>query len=263
MSNAQAIIDAVRESNEAQEVEPGAILLVTMRDGSRGILDTDQYAVWPRRTQRSVTFADPAHFVDYVNRHDATRTELWADEATGAMVAILDAPDGGPGWCGHRATLKLQQTPEWLAWTAASGVLSKQEAFAEFIEDRLADIVRPEGAIMLELAQSFQANSKASFESSRFLADGRRALEFREDVEARAGRKGEIEIPATFDLGLRPFVGCDPYKVVARLRYRIGDGHLSIGFKLNQPEDVVRAAFADVASAVSAGAPTDVWFGKP
>jgi len=106
---------------------------------------------------------------------------------------------------------------------------------------------------MLELAQSFQAKTKVDFESAQQLANGRRSLQFKETVDARAGQKGEIEIPAEFKLALKPFVGTDPYAVTARFRYRINGGNLLIGYKLNRPADVQRSAFGDIVDAIKAG----------
>jgi hypothetical protein len=268
-TNAQAIIEAVREGVDPYYVDAdGSLFVATDRDGHKHVIDTEKYAPRPRRTTRAVTFTDPTHFAEYFAAHAGPReldgVEVWGDEQAATFTGIIDAPSPDqPGWAGHRATLKLTTSTEWSAWSGASGQLMGQEGFAEFIEDRSADIVRPTGAEMLELAQSFQAHTKVTFESAQILADGRRALEYREDVEARAGAKGQIEIPGTFDLALRPFLGCDPYKVVARFRYRMGGGNLQIGFKLNRPEDVLRAAFGDVVERVAAGTGRTVWMGRP
>lgn len=259
MSDAQAIIEAIHATLPPQTLDIGKVYLVTDADGDRSVIDTDAYGAYPRRTARTVGVDDVASLVTYVNDLASADPipEVWADQSGAKVVAILDPPDlATPGWCSHRAVYSLRATPEWDLWLSKSGVLMGQTEFAELIEDRAADIVRPEPAVMLELAQSFNATGKVDFQSASYLADGRRALEYRETIEAKAGRTGQIEIPATFDLALRPWWGCDPYRVVARLRYRIEGGALRIGCKLVDPARVLEAAFGDVVAAVEAGLAT-------
>ena len=244
----------------------GRALVFRELSGEPTIVETEQWADRPHRTRRKVTVTDVASLVLYATgQAEARQLELWADEASATVVAVLNAPEGPetPNWTDHRATLALRSSPEWRAWTEVSGKLLGQEELAEFVEDHSADIVRPEPAVMLELAQSFHARSKVAFEATRMLDSGRRALEYRETVEARAGRKGEIAIPATIDLALRPWEGCDAYRVSARLRYRISDGVLRIGVKLIDPDAVLRAAFGDVVDAVEGGTEVRAYRGKP
>lgn len=237
-----AVAELLHANQEPQEIDPGAIYVLRNAVGDHVIVDTDKYASTPRRIDRGVEVDDLASLTDYLGGHPGPQ-EVWADEPGARVVGIIDPP--GAGWAGHRVTYRLQLTPEWRAWSANSGALLGQVTFAEFIEDRVADIVKPSGAEMLELAQSFEATTQSRFESAQRLADGRRALEFREEVQATAGR-GSIEIPAHFEIGVAPWLGSDPFKVTARLRYRITDGTLSIGYKLVDPDVVLRAAFADI-----------------
>lgn len=128
-----------------------------------------------------------------------------------------------------------------------------QTAFAEHVEESLLDITAPPAADMLEIAQSFQATTKVAFESGHRLNSGQQQLTYVEETGAKAGRKGELTIPQTFELALAPFEGSATYKVSARLRYRIGDGQLRIGYFLDRPEEVLRSAFIDTLTAIEAG----------
>jgi uncharacterized protein YfdQ (DUF2303 family) len=265
-SDTQAVIDIAREATQAEYVEPGVLLLLTDREGQQRLADTAEYGMTPRRDKRSVTVLDAPSLLDYVDRYaadDGDRLELWADEENLRVTAVLNAPSGRtPGWADHRAVLSLATAPEWDTWTRSSGRLMAQTGFAEHIEDNLPDIIAPPGAEMLELAQTFQANSAVVFQSSHWLDNGMRALEYREDVEAKAGKRGQITIPATFELALRPFLGADRYRVIARLRWRISDGHLTIGYKLDRPDEVLTAAFSDVAKAIAESVPVRVNSGR-
>ena len=202
----------------------------------------------PRRKTGHVKVYDAASFAYYWRKHQVDGTsEVYADVVAQRIVGVLNGHGAAdPGWGDHRVELLLRKTPAWQAWEKMNGSLVNQVQFAQHIEDRLIDIVSPAGAVMLELAQTFQAKTKVSFESSKRLSSGERQLEYRENIEAAAGRKGDITIPETFELGIAPFEGSPAYKVIARLRYRLADGNLAIGFALERPEDVLRAAFGDV-----------------
>lgn len=255
--DAAAVIDAVRSTLPPVPLDTSEVYLVTDASGERRVIDTDAWGWAPRRVARTVVVVDAASLLSYLHQQNVSDRgpEVWADRVAFEVHAVLDPPTSAedPGWCDHQAVLRLRPTPEWQTWMAGSGKLGGQQDFAELLEDRAADIVTPAAAHMLELAQSFHATNRVSFESSSFLADGQRGLEYREQVEAKAGRTGQLVIPAVFELGLRPFEGGPPYKVTARLRYRIEDGRLRIGYKLLDPESVQRAAFVDVVDEVRTG----------
>ena len=153
----------------------------------------------------------------------------------------------------HRVEYAVLLTDAWKAWREHDGKLLDQETLAEHFETRSIDIVQPSAADMLELAQSFHATTSASFESSKLLSSGQRQFEHRENIDATAGKKGQLTIPGSFDLALKPFEGADPFKVTARFRYRITNGVLRIGYKLDRPEDVLRQAFLTVVENVEEG----------
>lgn len=264
-NNAQAIIDITRDATGTWPIEGHPdLLIVTDSDGTR-IEDLTEHAPHPRRTIRAVNVWDADSFLAYVARHTRPQgLEVWADEERRTITAVINGPEAStPGWCDHTCTLSLRLSPAWRTWVEQSGKLLTQTVFAEHIEDNLPDIVRPAGAEMLELAQTFQAQTKANFTAHRFLDNGMRALEYTETSDAKAGRRGQIEIPANFDLGLRPFLGGDPYKVSARLRWRITDGDLRIGYKLDRPDEVLRAAFGEIVVKIGEGVPVRVNEGRP
>jgi uncharacterized protein YfdQ (DUF2303 family) len=123
--------------------------------------------------------------------------------------------------------------------------------------------VKPAGADLLELAQTFQATTKVEFRESKQLASGQRQFQYVEETDARGGQRGELTIPKEFELGIAPFEGCDPYRVIARLRYRLRDGKLSIGYVLDNPRDVERQAFRDVVETLSEACSLPALYGRP
>jgi len=192
--------------------------------------------------------------VRLINSASGTMATKISDSTKNVSVtAIINAHgSNGAAWEDHRLHYVVQQTPAWKVWAAHDGKLMGQGEFAELIEERMVDVVRPVAADMLELAQTFEATIGVKFESSKLLDSGQRQLEYREQVDARAGQAGRMEIPKDFDIAVAPFEGADPYRVTARLRYRINDGVLRLGYKLERPEDVVRSAFTDVVDIIRA-----------
>lgn len=236
--------------------------------------DLDKYRERPRRITGDVAVHDADAFVHYLAKHGLLQTDIYADVPAGKLTAIINAHQGvddvdatvdtegleqltaafadqGAGWGDHRLSLALQQTPAWKAWAGYDRRMLNQVDFAEHIEERLADIVTPPGADMLELAQTFQATRSVAFESSKRLSNGQTQLAYREEDTATAGKKGQLQIPERFELALRPYEGTDPYKVTARLRYRINGPTLAIGYLLDRPDEILRAAFLDIVTDVA------------
>jgi uncharacterized protein YfdQ (DUF2303 family) len=251
-TDSDALIGVAMDAAMPQPVERGE--LVVARDPRGVVLDLERYADTPRRKRGSVLLDDTAALIAYVNKHEEdTGTELFASIDEGRIWAVLNGHGNTTtGWGDHRAVLKLRPTPAWLRWTEyRNGHLMAQTAFAEHIEESLPEIVEPPAADMLELAQSFQAQTSVSFRSARRLTSGETQLRYEEQTDAKAGAQGELTIPQTFTLALVPWEGCDAYRLTARLRYRIGGGNLQLGYVLDRPEDVKRAAFADITATLA------------
>lgn len=260
-TEADAVAALAQQAAEPTPLEPGQIY-ARLRDGEIVIDDTDDYATKPRKVSREAKAADAGSFLAYLDRRHAESRdglEVWADLDNLTVIAVLDGHDG---WRQDRLTLALRRSPEWIAWTERSGKLSSQLAFADFIEDQLSVIADPDGATLLEIVQSMQGSTKVQWQSADWLDNGARAFQWVEEVEAKAGRKGKLEIPSRFTLGLRPFVGSEAFKVVANLRYRIQDGVLSVGFKLPELDRVVEQAFADVVAQIDAGLTVPIFNGR-
>lgn len=245
--------------------------VLTPADGSGPVLidlveRRQALAATPLRKKGAVAVHTAEALVDYVVRHHDASTEVWSDSETARIFAVLNGNAiDEPGHSDHTALLTLRKTDAWKAWEAASGKLGSQVALAELIEERAVDVVNPSSAVLLEVAQTFKGARSADFESSHRLSTGEVSFVYREQVAASAGKKGELAIPETFELALAPYEGSPTYKVIARLRYRISEGSLAIGFVLERPKDVLLAAFNDVRAEVENGVPegTPVLAGWP
>lgn len=261
-----AIADLARAATGAEQLDPGGYYVYQLGDRINEIdLTGDKYQDSPKRKAGITTVRDVPSWLAYWGKHSDVASEVYADRQALTVTAVLDAhTEEAPRFGGHRLVLKLQHSDEFVAWQAASGRLMNQTVFAEFIEDHRAAITDPPGADMLELAQSFHATNKVTFKSGSLLASGQRQLTYVEEVNASAGSKGQLTIPATFRLALQVFEGAEQAdEVSARLRYRINDGALQMSFVLDQLAAVVSGAFAGVVGLVEAGVAVPVLYGTP
>lgn len=259
-TEADAIAALAFDATAPDALDAGTIYAAPDGAGGIRVIDTDAYAERPRRKEGTRVTIEPTHLVAYLDKHGRPETELWASRSAGTITAIIDAHGATePGWGKHVCALKLTHTPDWVAFTKADRQWMSQSTFAEFVQDNLAAFVAPASAVMLELAQSFQAARKVAFESGKRLSSGETTLVYREQIDAKAGRKGEVVIPDTLTLALQPYEGSKVYKVGARFRYRITDEALAMSIALDRPDDVLRDAFGSIVEQVADGSGREIW----
>lgn len=265
------LADQARARDVVRVVDGRLVAVITAPGQQVHEFDLEHYDPTPTRKTGTVTLTDADSFVTYVDRHSLERgTTIWADLDRARIIAVLDdhaahldaENEGAPGWAEHRAVFTLKHTKDWQHWTGHDGKYLDQKTFAEHIEDGVDAISDPDPATMLEVAQTFHAKSGANFLSSQQLS-GEIEFSFEETVKAKAGQKGTLEVPQIFTLGIAPFEGCDLYAVRARLRYRLVDGSLTLGYRLIRPDRALTSAFEDVVQAVAAGSGLPVMQGTP
>lgn len=218
----------------------------------------DKLQPTPRRKSGTATLLNIDSFIGYVRdqRHNEPLACLiYANPDTSTLTAVFNDHSLAPGWRDFRAEYKVEKSRELVSWLSNNKKALEQEEFAVFLEDNIADIVEPSGEMMLAMALTMQAKTEANFQSSRRLDNGQVQLSYTETIDARAGA-GQIEIPRTFTLGLRLFKNGEPWKLKARLKYRLGAGKVKFWYELDRPENVIEEAFdAYVARVTDAGYP--------
>jgi uncharacterized protein YfdQ (DUF2303 family) len=231
------------------------------------VKDLESHLPAPLQPRGKADLHDPADFAEYVNRlgHHGTTT-VWADPDAGRVVAVFDdhADFEDAGWRSHTATLTLKPDPDWAAWIGRDGRPGDQAWFAEHIEGLAHTVIDPDPATMLELARTFDAKRSVNFRSGVRLDSGDVQLTFEETTKAKAGEKGQLEIPAAFTIRCAPFLGVPQAEISARLRWRINEGELSLGYALLRPDlirrDVIAALIANLRTAID---PMPVFMGTP
>lgn len=252
---AAAIIETAQQAVAPVELNEFTLYAVRDRDGALQVLDLERYRKEPERARGTYKPATVASFLDYTKRFAEARTTVWVHPTEGKVTAVLDDNGDGveaKGWRQHVVLLELIPTPDWLFWKEKDGQLMDQQTFAEHIEDGLEDVVDPEGAKMLEIAQSIQTHTGVKFHSGIDLSSGEVKFRYDEMVEAKAGEKGDLIVPQTFELGIAPFVGEDAYRITARFRFRNRGGNLQLGYKLQQPELAERTVLEGIGERIGA-----------
>lgn len=259
---------------EPKPLEPGGIY-AWLAGGQVHKIDLtgDAYRDQPRRKQGTVTVRDVASFAHYYEKHSDSGSDVYADLDAATFTAVLDAHEGiadsgsdGARWQQHRLILQLQQTLPWKTWLSRNRQMMSQQQFAEFVEDNARDVApggRVTAADLLEIAQSFQANTAVKFASGKRLATGQTQFTYTEEVSARAGNRGTIDIPAEFALAIVPYEDCPPAIVPARFRYRLDSGDLRLGYFLADPARIAREAVAQIGEKVAHECTVIVMQGRP
>lgn len=227
--------------------EPGVLRVLMPGDWDEGIIDLEQYAPNPRTAKGVFAFTRADSFVEYVNRHKSG-AELLLGTDDGAFTCYFDAhAPGSPGWHQHVASFALKATPAWRAWQAANGKAMNNIEFAEFLEDRIGEIASPPAADLFELTRTLKVKTDVDFASGYKLHDGQVTLTFNETINASA-RGGEVSVPESLALVIKPFEGTAPVQLTARFRFRARDGKATFMFVLG--EEAVRVREEGVALAV-------------
>lgn len=212
----------------------------------------DSFLESPRRKRGLAEFYEPASFIAYVNDHKhATATLITgtSNETTASFSAHLDYHERGAGKAGfgdHWASLDLRVTPEWKRWIGKNEQFMPQEEFAEFIDANLLDIVEPDAASILEVAQGLQGKKSVSFKSGRRLDNGSIQFELVEEITVNgttSRRDDTFQVPSKFKLQLVPFIGANGIQIEARLRYRLVGGAVVFGYFLTRPYKVIEDVF--------------------
>lgn len=259
-----SLIEAVRQTNVPHVLDPDVPQLVIVPAGAIPTMpDLEKWRAAPTRRTGTYRPATVEAFSAVTELYANDATTVWVHPTSGRVVAVFDdnaAED--PGWGQHRADLQLRATPEWLYWANADKTMLGQEAFAEHIEGGLEEIVTPDAADLLEIAQSFHATKDSTFRSQTRLASGETQFQYDEQLQATAGAKGDLTVPTVILLAIAPFIGEDRYKITARLRFRLSSGRLTIGYFLDRPESVLQDALEGVASRLASAFPR-TFVGEP
>lgn len=245
----QAVIDAAREAAYPTLYAEGRVAFVPGVGGeSSQLRSMEAFAPEPFRKRGTVVVFDAASLNQIIKDNNGPNVAIYIDRNVNAPVieAVLNGVGpAGPGWGDHRVKIEFRPTPQWAKWKAIDGKLMDQTAFAEFIEDNQTDVKEPSGAQMLEIATYFQATRTTEFKKAIRLSSGDVQFVNVENTNAQVG-SGQMQVPENITLALAPIQGSPLYAVPARFRFRLEDGKLRLGIKLERIEDLMEKVLEDV-----------------
>lgn len=221
----------------------------------------------PYRKRGQVVMLDVSSLIQHAIDQGCEPTGyIYANPDTREIVAVYNDHKNGdhPGWRDHRASFKAEYTPEFELWLHHNGheCAMVQVQFAEFLEENIADIAEG-GSDLLTMATTLQAKTEIDFKSARRLDNGQNQLTYVENISATAGANGAMVIPPRFDLAVRIFKNGARYKIGARLKYRLRDGHVKFWYELERPLIAIEDAFAGYVDTVREKSGYTVLIGKP
>lgn len=255
------IIDLAAALSNAQKIGDSGIPYSVIPYGYE-VHDLEKLLEIPARKRGQIALNDAQSFINYFIKH-SEQGSIYAEIDPPKFIAVLDDHKSStPGWRGHIANYSCPLSKEWKIWTNSNKRVMKQSEFAQFIEDNLLDIVDPPGADMLEISRSLEAKKKVNFASAIRLSNGQTELTYEEEIQGTAA-KGKLNIPELFSLGIPVLDGTDPYRVDARLRYRITDGSLVIWYDLLRPHKVLESAVMDVWVEIETKTEQKIFNGQP
>lgn len=263
----------------------------------------DEYATKPDRRTGTDTVQDLATLVEWTNRHCDDGTVVFCDTTRDApkLLTIVDyhhavteeMPNGDDAarFRAFRALYNFPLSEEWKAWKAVDGKVMDQADFAEFLEDRVLDLIAPdlsqdsEGVetkklppkvaqllgllggrcalpqdiITLSKGLSITANARTAQRVDVNTGEG--ALMFDEQHVGEGGQK--ISVPKLFLICIPVFDKAPfHYRIPVRIRYRLSGG-IKWTFTLFGADDVIDTAIKEAAEHVKEGTELPLFYGTP
>jgi uncharacterized protein YfdQ (DUF2303 family) len=215
--------------------------------------NTQEFNDSPYRVAGERTVADLDSFLaELVRRPLGDAGTLWGKAQSGRLTAVYnDHTDVDAGWRDDKLILALTADEDWQTWHNLSGKFFRQQEFGDKIEELLHTVVNPDQASLLEIIDSVRASTRGEFESAIERSNGGQKLVYKQEHNVKAGRTGQLEVPRTVTLELRPWEGHpETYEVSAYFRTQVSEGALALAIKLKPTRQIVRAAWTTLTTAV-------------
>lgn len=277
LSDAQACIDAGKAVNVGaarQNPHPHSkSYALVPKDHELVYLERAEF---PLRRSGTVKLSDTASFLEYWKRQSNAMSYVYGSMEPAQFLAVFnehhkgDSTENksGADWRDHRALYTLAHSDEWTKWNEKDGQpFVGNETFAEWLEENLLDIKKPEPAKFMEIALNMRVQQGQRFGNKVNLTNGNMVLEYQNIVDgsSQSSAGAKIAIPEKFEISIPVFKGLDAkrYTIEARFRYRLVNGSLQLRFDLVRPVNVFEAAFKEMLADIEKAAKTKVLFGTP
>ncbi len=294
-NNTDAAIRAGMALSEPKTLVDGhAVAFVVPAGAKVEKVDIESYLPRPLRKRGHFQFSDAKSFGEFVNREKTPETVIFASregtkfeagfngneaERTGDSTGDHgggEAPnvvESRPGWGDYKASYACPFSPEWKIWSGANKQKMTQFEFATFIEDNFLDIVQPaptfdpfytnwpDGNAMIAVSRGLSAKTDVTFGSAVRLDNGQVQFKYEETINGSV-IGGLIDIPQKFAVGIPVFAGTMPWQIVAKLRYRVERGGLTMWFDFERLFKVTERAFDEARDEIAKATSVPIYLGS-
>lgn len=261
---------------------PGDPLLIqVVPEGAKlEVQDLEKYLPRPTRKRGTYNFGDAKSFIEFVNREKTPETFILANRENPGFTAIFNgnvAQDGNAdaeaGWGDYKAAYACPYSPEWKVWSAANKSKMTQHDFAVFVEDNWVDVIVPEatfdpnytnwpdGQMLLRLALGLEGKNDVSWGSAQRLDNGQVRFKYEETISGQV-QGAYIDIPQKFAVGIPVFAGTAPWQIIAKLRWRMDRGGLTMWFEFERLFKITERAFDEARAEIATGTGVPIYLGS-
>ena len=231
----------------------------------------DENRTQPKRRRGQATHRELASFIAHVRRFADEHSAIFAspDPRAPKLVAILDYheqnADGQPRFGDHKSVYEPLLSEEWKAWNAKHGEVMSQSDFAQFLEDRIGDVIQSGVAnedsklaefaslvggtfaspsTLIELSRGLSVNVDEKIKSAVNLSSG--AISVQYETVHGDGRGNPLQVANLFLIAIPVFRSGALYRIPVRLRYRVAGGRLSWFYQLYRADKTFDHAFEEI-----------------
>lgn len=227
----------------------------------------DQRKATPARRRGIARLTEQESFVEIVNRFASADSAIFADLDQFMLSCVFNYHKPSPdpeaaAWCDHCAIYTCPRSPEWITWTRHEGEDMGQIEFADFLDEHLEDIATdddfPTGLDLLEMGRDLKIYTQGQFKRAVDPTSGEHSLVCKQEHGDQS-----TAIPRAFLLGVPVFLGGTPYRVEARIRFRLSQQDARFSYVLHRREIIERDAFDAVRAKVGEATELPIYAGAP
>lgn len=262
----------------------------------------DEYRETPERRRGTAELSDLDSFIAHANRFKDADSILFANQLATppTLLAVFDyhraepqpdpqsktssnasPPPSRARHCQHRGRYAFPFSNEWTAWTGRNASHMDQAQFAEWIENRIGDLIVPSD--LGETAHDFIDRLGANFASPAKVFDLSRGLAVR--VSTKLSQKKNLQngetqfvfvsehqdaetgapltVPGAFLLAIPVFRNGPRYQIPVRLRYRVGENAVRWFYELYRHDLCFDDAFKDACTKAQTETGLPLLYGSP
>lgn len=217
----------------------------------------DHYRLHPATKRGTAEVETLDSFCDLVDRHSTADSGIFADTdwQKPSFTAVIDyheAKNGGiAGFGRHRIHYAFPLSEEWQAWMKMNGEAMKQEQFAWFLEDRVAELAAPTDvernlyesqfattfatpAQVVELSRGLKLTIDTQVKNHVTLQSGEGQIAWEETHNGADGKP--IRVHGLFMLSISPFFMGEKVRIPVRLRYRSVERKIVWFYQVYRPD---------------------------